>query len=510
MIPVNSWLDLMIALALGLPLLAAGWTGLGMLLDWNRGETGEAETALAATLSASLSVLLLGMAGLYSLFVDTPGTRTWFVWLASGDKVLTFSLLLDGLSLSLGFVLNLIILLVIRFSVNYLHREPAFQRFFLLMGLFQTAMLLIILSGNLLVAFIGWELAGLCSFLLIAYDRERDTATANATYAFLSNRIGDAGFLIALYTALAFLGTAQWEPLFLRAQNEPSLVPGIVLLGLIGAAWVKSAQFPFCGWITRAIEGPTPSSAVFYSAVMVHAGVYLMLRAAPLLEQVPLINGLLLLAGGLTLVYAWLCAQVQTDIKSSLIHATLMQVALMMLWIGLGWYRLAAIHLALHACWRAYQFLHAPAFMQLVQGAAPAAAPWLQHHPGLYRAALLRFWLDPLAEWFLIQPTRKLAREAELFEEQVVERVVGIPALEHGDPRQLSDAGIGSGLGGRLMQSLASLFALFEDKLVLNNGGTGLSGLIDTVGRRFEQIETFLSQPRYLVLMVAITLVIIL
>ncbi|HPQ95935.1 MAG: hypothetical protein KDI44_16515 [Thiothrix sp.] len=507
---MNEWLDLMTALALVLPLLAAGWIGLGMLLDWNRGEAGEAETALAATLSGTLSVLLLGAVGLYSLLYGTPGTRTWFIWLASGDDTLAFSVLLDSLSLSLGLVLNLIILLVIRFAVNYLHREPAFQRFFLFMALFQGAMLLILLAGNLLVAFIGWELAGLCSFVLIAYDRERTTATANATYAFLSNRIGDAGFLIALYTALAFMGTTQWERLFLRAQEAPSLVPGMVLLGLIGAAWVKSAQFPFCGWITRAIEGPTPSSAVFYSAVMVHAGVYLMLRAAPLLEQVPFMNGLLLLAGGLTLVYAWLCAQVQTDIKSALIHATLMQVGLMMLWIGLGWYRLAAIHLALHACWRAYQFLQAPAFMQQVPGMAPPTAAWLQRYPWLYRAALLRFWLDPLAEWFLIQPTRLLAREAELFEEQVVERVVGIPALEHGDPHQLSDAGIGSGLGGRLMQWLAGLFALFEERLVLNNGGAGLSGLINTIGQRFEQIETFLRQPRYLVLMVAITLVVIL
>jgi NADH:ubiquinone oxidoreductase subunit 5 (subunit L)/multisubunit Na+/H+ antiporter MnhA subunit len=140
------------------------------------------------------------------------------------------------------------------------------------------------------------------------------------------------------------------------------------------AALAKSAQLPFTPWIARALEGPTPSSAIFYGAVMVHAGVYLLLRLSPLLAQVPDVMIGLVVVGMLTRLYAWLCGLVQTDVKSALIFATVFQVALMFVAIGLGWTTLATAHLCLHAAWRAWQFLLAPSWLALTQR-RPARRP---------------------------------------------------------------------------------------------------------------------------------------
>ncbi|MEZ5449553.1 MAG: proton-conducting transporter membrane subunit [Thiolinea sp.] len=506
-----------------LPLLAALWIALGFLFAWNRGESGEQETARSAVWAATAAFLLLLGVDVYAALTLAPGTLVLSGWLHSGVYQAGISFLLDGLSLSVATCFSLIILLTTRFSVNYLHREAGFQRFFLVLSLFHAAMLLITLGGNALLVFIGWELAGVSSWLLIAYAWQRKQAVENASRTFVTNRIGDAGFLLALFVALTYLGTAEWEALFVAVQDQPSMLVAVIVAGLTLAALAKSAQFPFSGWIARALEGPTPSSAVFYGSVMVHAGIFLLLRISPLLERLPFMGWLLLLVGGLTVSYAWVIAQVQTDIKSSLIFATLMQTGLMLMEMGLGWYLLASMHLILHASWRAYQFLHAPSFMQLTQAAAPPPPVWLQDKHWLHAAALHRFWLDPLADWLLLRPTRLLAQEAQLFDERVIDRLTGTPsqvrqlstlaqvqALQQGQLHLRSEVGIGSGLAGKLMQGLAQSLEWFEEKLVLQGSSEGLSGLAGMLGQRVEQVESYLRQPRYLLVLIAATLVFIL
>ena len=202
--------------------------------------------------------------------------------------------------------------------------------------------------------------------MLIGYAFERDTASGNAQRAFITNRVGDAGFLLGLSLAFFWMGGLNWSDMAAAAGRLPTLYAGLVALGFVIAALAKSAQVPFSPWIARALEGPTPSSAIFYGAVMVHAGVYLLVRLEPVLVQAPGVMALVALLGALTAVYGWLAGYVQTDVKSALLFATTSQVGLMFVAVGLGWFELAAWHAGLHAAWRAWQFLAAQSYMHQI------------------------------------------------------------------------------------------------------------------------------------------------
>lgn len=507
----------------GLPLLAVLGISLGVIFKWNRGEQGERQTAYLAVGSALLVFILLLVLDIYSLLYSPLGTLVISRWLESGNIQASFSLLFDTLSLTLATVFSLIILLTLRFSVSYLHRESSFQRFFLIMCVFHAGMLLIVLGGNLMVTFIGWELAGISSYLLISYSWQREYASTNATRAFVTNRVGDAGFILAIFMALAYWGTCEWEALLVQGQAEQGLVANMLVLGLLLAACVKSAQFPFSAWITHALEGPTPSSGVFYGSVMVHAGVYLLLRLSPMLEHMPVVSWLLAAIGLATVVYAWFLAQVQTDIKSSLIFSTLMQVGLMLIEIAAGWTTFALVHLVLHAIWRIYQFLLSPSFLQQTSSPAPAAPAWFQKSLWLHNACLQRFWLDRLADTFLVHPTRLLAHEAQLFDQQVVDRLTGTPsqvnmlstlaqmqALQTGNLQLTSQVGVGSGIFGKLMQRVAEMLEWFEERLVLKSSSDGVGRLATVLGQYAALIEHYLRQPRYMLVLIAATMVVVL
>ncbi len=508
--PEADLLALALVLIPALPLGAALWIALGFIFGWNRGEAGETETAQAAVWTASAACLLVLILAVYSLFNGALGTQLLFNWLESGNYQVSISFLPDPLALSVAACFSVMILLATRFSVAYLHREAGFQRYFMVLCLFHSAVLLMVLAGNALLAFIGWELAALASYLLIGYVWQRETATRNATRAWVTNRVGDAGFLLALYTSLSYLGSSEWVLILERAPQQPSMTVAVIVFGLLLAALVKSAQFPFSAWITRALEGPTPSSAVFYGAVLVHAGIYLLLRMAPLLEQVPLLTYLLLLLGSLTVVYSWLSVQVQTDVKRSLVLATLLQLGLMLIEIALGWTTLASVHLVLHVIWRTYQFLQAPSFLQLTTAPAPSSPHWLQGKTWLYTAAQQGFWLDQLTDWLLVKPTRQLAQEAQVVDEHIINRITGVPVHTHLAIQQVDHMGSGSGLLGKLLQNCAQWLEWFEEKLVLKGGQDGLAGMAAWLGTRAEIIEHHLRQPRYLLVMLAATLVVIL
>jgi NADH:ubiquinone oxidoreductase subunit 5 (subunit L)/multisubunit Na+/H+ antiporter MnhA subunit len=298
----------------------------------------------------------------------------------------------------------------------------------------------------------------------------------------------------------------------------------LIGLAFLLAALAKSAQVPFAPWISRALEGPTPSSAIFYGSLMVHAGVYLLIRLEPVLQQAPAVMALIAALGLITALYGWLTGLVQTDVKSSLMFSTTAQVGLMFLWCGLGWTGLAAWHLALHALWRGYQFLHAPSLMHRVSRPARPVPKWLARRRGLYNAALQRFWLDPLADWLLVRPTESLARDVQNFDEQVVSRAVGLPAQASelsswsksgaggGSYINLAEGDIvgGRGILGRILEWTANLLHWFEEHLVLRGGGEGLVEAIQRIGTFATRIEKLLSQPRYLVLLIMATFAVIL
>jgi formate hydrogenlyase subunit 3/multisubunit Na+/H+ antiporter MnhD subunit len=498
-----------------LPLLAAALIAARMLLGRDRGDAREPGTARLAT-----GAMLAAWLGLLALDVDAllhgaPGHIRVGDWFSSGGFHLPISFTLDTLSLGVASVLAFLIWLTQRFAVNYLHREPGFHRFFFALSLFGAGMLLILLSGNAAVAFVGWELAGVSSYLLIGYAYDRGTATGNALRAFVTNRIGDAGFILGIALAAAGLGGIEWSRINAAGLHDP-LTAGLLAFGFVLAALAKSAQIPFTPWLARALEGPTPSSAVFYGAVMVHAGVYLLLRLEPLLTHAPALMAGIALLGALTAVYGWLVGLAQTDIKSSLIHATTTQVGLMFVAIGLGAFEWAAWHLVLHAIWRAWQFLASPGYLYMVSGPARGVAPGLARRQRLFTAALQRFWLEGLADKLLMRPTLALGRDVRAFDDGFVSRLVGLP--EQARARAILEQGAGHdddvlqahGLAGRFMVWSAERLHRFEVRLVLQPGGGVFAGLMQRLGQLLLQIESLLERPRYLLLLVMATLVVIL
>lgn len=491
-----------------LPLLAVLVTGLRVLAGRTGGDASEPPTARLTSLAAFGGlVLLLAIDGL-ALADGAPGHRRLGHWFGNGSWAVSFSFLLDRLSLSLATLTALLGWLLTRFSANYLHREAGFHRFFLAFGFFLSGMQFVLLAGNGLLAFVGWEMCGVASFLLIGYAWQRPVATGNALFAFVANRAGDAGFLLALGLAAAWLGGFEWTMLG-NASRISVVNDRLLVIGFVIAALAKSAQLPFTPWISRALEGPTPSSAIFYGAVMVHAGVYLLLRLEPLLLQVPDVMAGLVVAGLATALYAWLCGLVQSDVKSALVFATVFQVALMFVEIGLGWTTLALIHLCLHAAWRAWHFLLAPSWLA-VAGGPPASPPaWLRRRLGVYTAALHRFWLDKLAQTLLVEPTQAFARDLRGLEEHFIDRAIGQP----GQGRPLSAERplvVADGLPGRLLAWLSEHLQRLENHLLLRGRGGAGERLLQRAGAYLRTLENLLEQPRYLMMAVMATFVVIL
>ncbi len=490
-----------------LPLLAGAVVGARMLLGRGGGDEGERLTARLSELAALAALLLLLLIDLSVVWHGWPGQQIVGTWFAAAHWQGRVSFLLDSLSLPVATLTALIGWLVVRFSATYLHREAGFHRYFLALALFLAGIQAVLLSGNGLLLFLGWEMCGVASFLLIAHAWQRPVATGNALFAFVTNRCGDAGLLFSLGLAAYWVGSFEWPALF--AASLPLVDLRVLVLGFAVAALAKSAQLPFTPWIARALEGPTPSSAIFYGSVMVHAGVFLVLRLEPLLQQLPDVMLGLLVIGALTAAYAWLCGLVQTDVKSALIYATVFQVGLMFVAIGLGWTTLATVHLCLHAAWRIWQFLLAPSWLQLTRGRPAPPPAWLAGRQFLYTAALQRGWLDQLGITLLAEPTAAIARDLRALEQGFIDRGIGEPgrgrAIDPERPLVRAD-----GLPGRLLAAVSTLLQRIENRLLLRGRGSSAERLLREAGRWLQTLEALLEQPRYLMMAVMATFVVIL
>jgi len=496
------------------PMLAAAWIVFGYIFKFNIGENGEAQTSQTAITASYISLLLIILVDIYAFIYGAPGQLKFAPWLVSGDYKIYISFTLDNLSLVMTTLVATISLLTIKFSVNYMHRETGYQRFFIILSLFNGAMMLIMMAGNAVLTFIGWELAGVCSYLLIAYAYDRNDATANANQAFITNRIGDTAFILAMALSYIWFGGVEWTDILGDHRGISSLHIYLVAASFLIAAMAKSALLPFTSWITKALEGPTPSSAIFYGSLMVHAGIYLVIRLEPLFMQDTALLPLLTVIGLLTMTYGFFCGLVQTDVKSVLIFSVISQVGLMLALCGFGLFELAAWYLVLHSLWRAYQFLHAPAHMHLMSKPTRAVSKSIKNWKWLYTASLQRFWLDHIVNWILVKPVKNLSRDLRNFEEKVVTRLVGLPAQTSAitslDQLEAeSKIGKGQGMAGSLMEWLANIFCWFEEHLVLKGGGESLMKLINHLGFYVLKIETLLSQPRYLLILILATFVVI-
>lgn len=330
---------------------------------WFSRPLSESTTARLILLAFSLS----GMLAAASLIQGTTHLAVPGAWFAVGTHASLWEFCVDPLALIFACFTCLLLFVIGVFSSNYLHQESGFFRFYLLLALFGFGVLLVVLAGNLEQVFVGWELVGLTSALLIAFFAHRPGPAANGLRAFCTYRLCDIGLLSAVVWMHHTTGATSYHPTGASGLVRYGLsAPGqatVVGLLLIWACLGKSALFPVGGWLPRAMEGPTPSSAVFYGALSVHLGPYLLLRARPLFEASPWACGVLIAIGLLTAFHGSLVGRVQSDIKSALAYGSMTQVGLIVVEIGLGLEWLAVIHITGHACIRTFEILRAPSIL---------------------------------------------------------------------------------------------------------------------------------------------------
>ncbi|MCO6441302.1 MAG: NADH-quinone oxidoreductase subunit L [Nitrococcus mobilis] len=283
-------------------------------------------------------------------------------WLAVGNLHVRFGLYLDALALVMMLVVTGVGLLIHLYSATFMAADSGYRRYFAYLNLFVASMLMLVLADNLLLLYLGWEMVGLCSYLLIGHDYADPVNGRAARKAFVVTRIGDAALLVGLLLLLAHWGTLQIQPLLgLAAQgwaNGSALATVAAALLLTGAVG-KSAQLPLQVWLPDAMAGPTPVSALIHAATMVTAGVYLIARLHTLFELAPAVQHAVAALGALTLLLASCSALLQRDIKRILAYSTISQIGYMFLALGVGAYAAALFHLMTHACFKAVLFLSA-------------------------------------------------------------------------------------------------------------------------------------------------------
>jgi NADH-quinone oxidoreductase subunit L len=322
---------------------------------------------------------ILAMAGSFGLslaaFLQIRGSEEPVVvelwrWFSVGDFQVPFSFQMDQLSSVMCLVVSGIGLLIFIYSKGYMHGDPGYYRFFAYMSLFAFSMLLLVLAGNYLLLYFGWEAVGLCSYYLIGYFYHKPEAAAAGKKAFIVNRVGDFGFGLGVMLLFVTFGTLDYVGVFEQVgaggAGEGVLL-GIALLLFMGAMG-KSAQFPLHVWLPDAMEGPTPVSALIHAATMVTAGVYLVARSAVIFASVP---AALLVVGGIgafTAIFAAVIGICQKDIKKVLAYSTVSQLGYMFMALGVGAWAVAIFHLMTHAFFKALLFLGAGSVIHALGG----------------------------------------------------------------------------------------------------------------------------------------------
>jgi NAD(P)H-quinone oxidoreductase subunit 5 len=422
--------------------------GVSSLFDWKIRE----ETSATLVYSAIMSGLLAAVAVLAAMLIQ--GTR--HVAIELGDWVVipghyhfSVKFVFDRLSVPFA-ILSLVLSGTIgAFASKYMHREPGYNRFFVLYAIFVLGMVVTSLAGTIETLFTGWELVGLSSALLVAFFQERPAPARNGLWVWGIYRVSDAALLLAAVAMHhlrgegdfdKLLGAGPWPDESSSVAAREALAVGLLLLV---AAAGKSALVPFSGWLPRAMEGPTPSSAVFYGALSVHLGAFLLLRVSPLLELSIWLSAAVVVLGLTTAVYAYLAASVQTDIKSALSFASLTQVGIIVAEIGLGFRYVALVHLLGHACLRTLQFVRAPTLLHdyhtvenaigehLPRAGAPLrrlatdrAGSWV------YRFALERGYLDAMLLEYYVAPLVRALRWCDAMERRWTDFLTGEASRE--------------------------------------------------------------------------------
>lgn len=302
---------------------------------------------------------------------NKPGVNgVIYRWVTAGLFHFDVSLLIDHLSVTMLFIVSFVSLMVHVYTIGYMADDPGYQRFFSYVSLFTFAMYVLVLADNFVLLFFGWEGVGLVSYLLIGFWFKRESAVFGSLKAFLANRVGDLGFLLAIAAILKYFGHVDYQFVFSNVvtvldQTMPifpgiqvSVITVICILLFIGAMG-KSAQVPLHVWLPESMEGPTPISALIHAATMVTAGIYMVARMSPLFEYSPAALSLVLMLGATTCLFMGILAIFNHDIKRVIAYSTISQLGYMTVALGVSAYDAAIFHLFTHAFFKALLFLAA-------------------------------------------------------------------------------------------------------------------------------------------------------
>jgi NADH-quinone oxidoreductase subunit L len=386
---------------------------------------GQRLRALAGWLAtlAVAAAFVIAVAALFELLSQPADARTQILrgyqWFVSGDLRVAFDLRWDPLSATMALVVTGVSSLIHLYSIGYMEHDERRETFFAWLNLFVASMLILVLAQNFLVMFLGWEGVGLCSYLLVGFwfnrrlllvnplgrlvegepdDTREVWAPPAAKKAFLANRIGDVGFLLAMFLIFATVGSLDFDDVFGRASGLASGTATAIALLLFLACTGKSAQFPLYVWLPDAMAGPTPVSALIHAATMVTAGVFLVARAHTIFEASGTAQTVVVLVGAGTALLAALIAIGQDDIKKILAYSTVSQLGYMFIGVGLGpiGYVAGMFHLVTHAFFKAQLFLGAGSVMHGNDDDTD-----IKHFGGLRSAMPITFWTT-MAAWAAI------------------------------------------------------------------------------------------------------------
>jgi len=434
--------------ALGLPLLC------GFKLSESV-QAGLTKTGVVIGLLTSVAILVLMLAtGLRHVPIELGN------WVSIEQEHFHFHIkfVFDRLSVPFAILSFVLCGTVGAFASVYLHREKGYARFFLQYALFLLGMVVSSLAGTIETLFFGWELVGLSSALLVAYFHERPGPVRNGHRVWTTYRLADAAFLVAALTMHhltgagdfdGLMGSGPWPEGVAAISSWSALAIGSLLLL---AAAGKSGMVPFSGWLPRAMEGPTPSSAVFYGALSVHLGTYLLLRVSPLLDVSLPLRILVITLGLISAGFGTLASRVQSDVKNALAFASLTQVGIITIEIGLGLRYVALIHMIGHACLRTLQLLRAPSVLkdhQMLEDAVGEHLTGDEVHPEesttgfqlwLYRFALHRGYLDATIDNWVVRPFTAVFRWSDGMERRWTNLLSGGPSRESDQVSPYSDS----------------------------------------------------------------------
>jgi NADH-ubiquinone oxidoreductase chain 5 len=323
-----------------------------------------------AQLITSLCVILTTLLATVAFFEvglnNIPVSINLFRWIDSESLNVLWGFQFDSLTVSMLIPVLIVSSLVHVYSIGYMSHDPHNQRFFSYLSLFTFMMVILVTANNFLLMFVGWEGVGICSYLLVSFWFTRIAANQSSISALLTNRVGDAFFMIGMFAILWSFGNIDYSTVFSLAPFVNENIVTIIGVCLLIGAMAKSSQIGLHVWLPMAMEGPTPVSALIHAATMVTAGVYLLMRTSPLIEYSSTVLILCLWLGAITTVFSSLIGLFQQDIKKVIAYSTMSQLGMMVIAVGLSSYNLALFHLVNHAFYKALLFLGAGAVIHAV------------------------------------------------------------------------------------------------------------------------------------------------